>query len=224
LAKRILQIASMWVVVGVLAANGHAQSAGPAEERFVLSGVVFVEGGKGVAWLQEPTLTKNRIVTVRPGDSIGGYRVTRILADQIELEGPGGKFSVPLAGASDGVTASAQPTPPPAAARQQPRIARPHEIIIPPGDPRGDFPGSMVLLGAGAQLTRPGAAGQAQAQVSQPRATPPIGDVPVPVSMQAPPPDLPPHPALSNPDATVIPRGDPRRNFPVSEMLPSMGR
>jgi hypothetical protein len=222
--KRVLLIASMWAVVGVLAGNGYAQSPVPTEERFVLSGVVFVEGGKGVAWLQEPTLTKNQIVTVRPGDSIGAYRVTKILEDKVELEGPGGKFSVPLAGGSGGMTASPGPTPPAVAtATQQPPIARPHEIIIPPGDPRGEFPGSMVLLGAGAQLTG-GGPSKAKPQASEPPAAPPVGDVPVPASMQAPPRELPPHPALANPGATVIPRGDPRRDFPVSEMLPSTGR
>jgi len=105
-----------------------------------------------------------------------------------------------------------------AAASQRPPLARPHEIIIPSGDPRGEFPGSMVLLGAGAQLTG-GGASKAKPQASEPRAAAPVGDVPVPAWMQAPPQELPPHPALANPDAIVIPRGDPRRNFPVSVML-----
>jgi hypothetical protein len=217
LAKRVLLIASMWLMVGAAVGNGHAQSPAPADEQFVLSGVVFVEGGRGVAWLQEPTLTKNQIVTVRPGDSIGAYRVTRILADQVELEGPGGKFSVPLAGTGS-KTASQEPTPPAvAAAPQRPPRARPHEIIIPPGDPRGEFPGSMVLLGAGAQLKAPPA--KKTRASSEVVSSPPVGDVPVPAWMQAAPHDLPPHPALNNPNAIVIPRGDPRRDFPVSEML-----
>lgn len=121
------------------------------------------------------------------------------------------------------MTASPGPTPPVVAATQRPPEARPHEIIIPPGDPRGEFPGSMVLLGAGAQLTD-GGASKAKPQASEPPASPPVGDVPVPASMQVPPPEPPPHPALANPGAIVIPRGDPRRNFPVSEMLPSTGR
>jgi len=38
--------------------------------------------------------------------------------------------------------------------------------------------------------------------------------------MQTPAPVLPPHPALNNPNAVVIPRGDPRRSFPTEVMLP----
>lgn len=88
--------------VGMAASAAHGQGNGqPAAERFVLSGVIVFEGGGGLAWLQEPTLTGNSVVTVRPGDSVGPYRLTRILEDRIELEGPAGKVLVPIYGVHD---------------------------------------------------------------------------------------------------------------------------
>jgi hypothetical protein len=97
-----------------------------------------------------------------------------------------------------------------------PALKNPNAIVIPRGDPRRNFPASELLGGAGAVV---GVASQArQPQASQPRAAS-AQDVPVPAAMQTPPPELPPHPALNNPNAIVIPRGDPRRNFPASKML-----
>lgn len=82
---------------------GVAQTpAAAAAERFVLSGVVTVEGGREMAWLQEPTLTRNQVVVARAGDRIGPYRLTRILGDRVELEGPDGITVVPLYNASRG--------------------------------------------------------------------------------------------------------------------------
>ena len=54
-------------------------------------------------------MTHNEIVSVRPGDSIGPYRLTKVLEDRVELEGPGGTLSVRLAGPS---TVAASPPPP----------------------------------------------------------------------------------------------------------------
>jgi len=220
------------VLVGVAAASASAQA-----ERFVLTGVVSVEGGGGVAWLQEPTITQDRVVTARVGESIGPYKLTKILEDQVELEGPQGKFSVPLAGGSAPATAStakeptqasapgrpARPTnvaaPAPAAApaaveTPHPALANPNAVVVPRGDPRRDFPASGYSVPARS-------AGSEDAQRPPvPRVAAGAGDVPVPPSMQTPAPVLPPHPALNNPNAVVIPRGDPRRNFPTEVMLP----
>jgi len=90
-------------VAGVGAQDGWAQGRGgagagagaEAGERFVLSGVVLYEGG-GLAWIQEPSLTGNQTVAVRLSDSIGPYRVTKILDDRIELQGPAGTVLVPV--------------------------------------------------------------------------------------------------------------------------------
>src|SRR5438128_5907670 len=69
-----------------------------AGERFVLSGLVVLDGGDGSAWLQEPSLTRNEIVRVRRGDTLGPWRVTRILEDRVELEGPGGSVTYVILG------------------------------------------------------------------------------------------------------------------------------
>jgi hypothetical protein len=95
------------------AAAASAQVGAPASERFILSGLIVFDGGEGLAWLQEPSLTQNNVVTVRPGDSVGPWKLTRILEDRVELEGPAGKVLVPLSNAGGGGTlASASPVPP----------------------------------------------------------------------------------------------------------------
>ena len=169
MSRRLILIAATWAaLVGVMAGSADAQS-----ERFILSGVVFVEGGgAGLAWLQEPSLTQDQVVTLRQGDSIGPYRLTKILEDQVELEGPGGKFSVPLSGASATAAKSQEPHP------QAPPL-------------------SAVTVSA-----------------SVPAPSVPVPSVPVPEEMHNKPEILPPHPALNNPNAMVIPRDDPRRTFP----------
>jgi hypothetical protein len=105
------RIAVMAVAAALIAPGpGAAQTPPPAAERFVLSGVVSVEGGREMAWLQEPTLTRNQVVIARAGDRIGPYRLTRILADRVELDGPSGVTVIPLYNASraepPGATAS----------------------------------------------------------------------------------------------------------------------
>lgn len=137
--RRVLTAAA-WVVLVVAAAAGSADAQGP---RFTLSGVVVVEGG-GRAWLQEPQLTQNQPVAVRPGESIGPYRLTKVLEDRVELEGPGGKISVLLAGVQAPGTEVANFVPPP------PRLTPPAEavpgsgpdrvVIIPPGPPLAPLP------------------------------------------------------------------------------------
>ena len=87
-------------VIGTGAQDGWAQgrvASGEGGERFVLSGVIIHEGG-GIAWLQEPTLTGNQTVALRLSDSIGPYRLTKILDDRIELQGPAGTVLIPVYG------------------------------------------------------------------------------------------------------------------------------
>jgi hypothetical protein len=86
---------------------------------FVLMGVILTDGGGSKAWLQEPTLTSNRSVPVKPGDSVGRFRVARILQDRVELDGPAGPVVVRLFNQVYG--AGGTPAVSPGGARQAPR-------------------------------------------------------------------------------------------------------
>jgi hypothetical protein len=134
----IAAVCTVWIGAGI----ADAQSVASAEPRFTLSGVVVLEGGAGRAWLQEPKLTQNQVVSIRAGESIGAYRLTRVLEDRVELEGPAGKLVVPLAGASGPAVATnpapAAPAPPaPAAATEE--VQRPAGVPMISRDdrPRG---------------------------------------------------------------------------------------
>jgi hypothetical protein len=104
------------MALGMAVGSAHGQAKGhAAPEQFVLSGVLVFEGGRGLAWIQEPALTGNRVVALRPGESIGPYRLKKVLDDRVELEGPAGTVLVPLSGASApapaAVAATAAPRP-----------------------------------------------------------------------------------------------------------------
>ena len=123
-------------VIGGAAGNVDGQGPPPAE-KFVLSGVIFFDGWPGLAWLQEPTLTGNQVVAVHQGGTVGQYRLTRILADRVELEGPAGKILVPIYGAREvagAAVASAAPVSPPAAGAAPLAAA----LSQPPGSSRLD--------------------------------------------------------------------------------------
>jgi hypothetical protein len=91
-------------------------------------------------------------------------------------------------------------------------------IVIARGDPRRDFPASAILVGAGAVVGVVASQAWEPQEASHPRAAS-AQAVPVPAAMWTPAPELPPHAGLKNPDMIVIPRGDPRRNFPTAVML-----
>src|SRR5437899_12390089 len=97
-------VSRLWALttadVALLCATMLAASAqAPAEERFVVTGVLILDDGDGWAWLQEPSLTNNESVRVRRGHTVGQWRLTRLLEDRVELEGPGGRITyVILAG------------------------------------------------------------------------------------------------------------------------------
>jgi hypothetical protein len=143
--KRILTVVA-WAVVVIAGAAGAADAQTP---RFTLSGLVVVEGG-GRAWLQEPVLTQDQPVALRPGESIGPYRLTKILEDRVELSGPSGTFSVLLAGIQ-GATVAAPPPPPQPLPVPQAVNDPSHRVLplgpplaeLPPGTPRVDF-GSLL--------------------------------------------------------------------------------
>ena len=218
-------------LMGLIGITGvvEAQSANPSAEKFVLTGVVYVEGGRGLAWLQEPTFTNNQIVTLRVGDRVGPYRLTRILEDQVELEGPRGKVAVPLAGTGGAITVGATPSiranteSPSHELPPHPALNNPEAIVVPRGDPSRNFPAASLLIGAGAQV---GGLRVRQAAGPQFVAAPPPAVIDrgvVPAAAQTPPPELPPHPAAQNTNAIVVPRGDPSRNFPAATLLVGAG-
>lgn len=149
--------AAIWIGLVIAAGAAAAQSVGPSGPRFMLSGVVVVEGG-GRAWLQEPVLTQNQIVAVRPGENIGPYRLTKILEDRVELAGPDGTFSVMLAGAQGPATVATPAPPRPAPAREPipPSSNDPNDpnrvVILPPGPPLAPLPPGTPRVDFGSLL------------------------------------------------------------------------
>ena len=214
--RRLILIAATWAaVVGLVAGSAHAQSPTPPGGQFVLVGVVLLEGGRGLAMVQEPNFTSNKVVTVRLGDSVGPYRVTKILTHLVELTGPGGTVSVPLAGLPGAVSvaSSAGTAQRPAAVMPPPSApSDPNVTFIPRGDPRRNFPMSKMFVGKGAVITESPAW---QPPPAQPRAAS-EPNVPVPAAKQAPAPG-------SEPGVNFIPRGDPRLRFPMSKMFTGKG-
>lgn len=148
---RVMLAVATWLTLVVAAGPAGAQS-GP---RFMLSGVVVVEGG-GRAWLQEPNLTKNQVVALRIGEAIGPYRLTKVLDDRVELAGPQGAFVVLLAGAQ-GPARVAAPTPPkPAPVRESTPTNDPNDpdrvVILPPGPPLAPLPPGTPRVDFGSLL------------------------------------------------------------------------
>ena len=99
------------ILLGATSAAVSAQPGAPGAERFVLTGMVVWSGNEGVAWLQEPDLTRNEMVALRIGQSVGPWKLTRFLDNGIELEGPAGKVLIPLYNAGGGGTAVAAGAP-----------------------------------------------------------------------------------------------------------------
>ena len=99
------------ILLGATSAGVSAQPGAPGAERFVLTGMVVWSGNEGVAWLQEPDLTRNEMVALRIGESVGPWKLTRFLDNGVELEGPAGKVLIPLHNAGGGGTAVAAGAP-----------------------------------------------------------------------------------------------------------------
>jgi hypothetical protein len=118
LRRSIVTVTVLLAFMGAATSGVNGQgNAQPGIEQFVLSGVLVLDGEKGIAWLYEPTLTRNQIIAVRAGESVGPYRLARVLTDRVELEGPAGKLLVPLYSAGSGTapTAVASSAPSPSA-------------------------------------------------------------------------------------------------------------
>jgi hypothetical protein len=87
-AKNILRLTAVCAVW--LFANGaYAQS----QPHFSVMGVV-IRQDFGLAWIGEPTYTKDNFVRVREGDRIGPYQIVKIREDRVELTGPSGPVVV----------------------------------------------------------------------------------------------------------------------------------
>ena len=113
--RRLIVTVTVLLALTCVAASGvNGQgNTQPGAEQFVLSGVLVLDGEKGIAWLLEPKLTQNVIVAVRAGESVGPYKLTRVLTDRVELEGPTGKLLVPLYTAGSGTAQTAVAASPP---------------------------------------------------------------------------------------------------------------
>ena len=144
-------IAAAWAVFVIAAAVGVADA--QTQPQFTLTGVVVVEGG-GRAWLQEPQLTQNQPIAMRPGETIGPYRLTKILEDRVELVGPGGPLSVLLAGvAGPAMPAPAMAPPsPPRMAEPVPGTGPDRVVILPPGPPLAPLPPGTPRVDFGSLL------------------------------------------------------------------------
>src|SRR5262249_29392648 len=126
--SKIVALATMaftlFGAIPVFAEGGDA-----AANAFILSGLVVYDDGDGRAWIQEKTLTQNQVVVLKRGQSVGPWKLTRIMPGRVELDGPGGTISVLLSDGSGGGTRSAAvgapassapaTTPPPVAATPQ---------------------------------------------------------------------------------------------------------
>jgi hypothetical protein len=105
----LVALGSVWLVPGAAAAQD--------QPRFSVMGVV-IRPGVSIAWIGEPTLTKDNFVRVHEGQRIGPYQVVKILEDRVELTGPSGPIIVRLSASGQdtqpsSVSPVARPAPDP---------------------------------------------------------------------------------------------------------------
>ena len=186
--RRFIAVAAVLSAV-IAGAAGNVNGQGlPAAEKFVLSGVIFFDGWPGLAWLQEPTLTGNQVVAVPQGGMVGQYRLTRILADRVELEGPAGKILVPIysaRGPAGAAVASAAP-------------------VSPPGVGAAPFAAAISQPAGSSRLDPevPKAVGAQEQMGNQEEHQAPVARAPAPEQT---------NPFADNPNVRFVPQGDPRR-------------
>jgi hypothetical protein len=198
MVKDLLVFATaLLALTAATATTASAQATATPAERFVLSGVVAYDDGDGKAWLQEPRLTGDRVVLVRRGDSVGPWRVTAILRNRVELQGPGGTVVVPLHNA--GGTAVATSGAPAASAPSQPPSA--------PSVPLGD-PSRREAITQFMDFLKPGGAGS---EAPAPAQTAP--------RIWLPEVSTPPTQATEPPKTIYFGKGDPRRREGMRELF-----
>jgi hypothetical protein len=96
-AKSILLLATLcavWFAPGGAAAQD--------QPRFSVMGVVIRQDVR-IAWIGEPTYTKDNFVRVREGDRLGPYQILRISEDRVEMTGPTGPMVVRLSASAPDV-------------------------------------------------------------------------------------------------------------------------
>jgi hypothetical protein len=72
---------------------------------------VVIKPNFAIAWIGEPTYTKDNFVRVREGDRVGPYQILKIHEDRVEITGPSGPQVVRLsASAPDTAQPSSGPT------------------------------------------------------------------------------------------------------------------
>lgn len=184
---KIAMISSvLLLLLGATGSGVSAQPGGPGAERFVLTGMVVWSGKEGVAWLQEPDLTRNEIVTVRIGESVGPWKLTQFLENGVELDGPAGKVLVPLGAPGPAVAAGAPANPAaassarPSPANEAARAAAPPSSVSPAPGLVADVNRPAPNAGAFGEALNKARAERAQrqlgnAQEQQPREAGPAG-------------------------------------------------
>jgi hypothetical protein len=179
-----------------------------AAERFVVSGVVLLDGNNGLAWLQEPTLTGNRAVVLRPGQNVGPYRLTGVFEDRVELEGPNGKVRVPVhtAGAETVVAATGAP--------RNGSLRFPPEGMTADGTPTNP---AVSQIGADSEAERIWR-DQAERWKNQTQGQQDTAAAGQPAQPAAPKPAV-TNPFANNPTVRYIPMNDPRRLSPFGSMF-----
>ena len=155
------------ILLGATGSGVYAQPGGPGGERFVLTGMVVWSDKEGVAWLQEPELTRNEIVTVRIGESVGPWKLTQFRDNGVELDGPAGKVLVPL-GAPGSAVAAGAPVNPAAASPAMPLPGNDPARVAAPPAPVSPDPG--YALGSSRPAPNTGAFGEALNQARAARA------------------------------------------------------
>ena len=209
---RLVLLAAAWATVAVLVmGSAQAQSPTSPSGQFVLVGVVVLEGGRGLAFLQEPNVTSNKVTTVGLGDSVGPYRVTKILTHLVELTGPGGVVSIPLAGlpGAVNVASSAGTAVRPAVEMgPHPSLSNPNVISTPRGDPRRNYPTATLVFDPAVPPSPgfgPYAFGGVQSQASQQQAQPRAAATSVGANT-----------------AVAGSQGNPSKHFPIMSMFNGM--
>ncbi len=91
---RLIAVCPVWLI----ASGAYAQE----QPRFSVMGVV-IRQDVSLAWLGEPTYTKDNFVRVREGDRIGPYQIVKIREDRVELTGPSGPVVVRLSASAPDV-------------------------------------------------------------------------------------------------------------------------
>ena len=207
--RTLMVVTTALFALGSATTMASAQVGSAGSERFVLSGLVVFDEGEGVAWLQEPSLTQNRVVVLRRGESVGPWKLTRILDNRVELEGPAGTVLIPLQNAGAGGTTVASGAPgvsSPAA----PGLAAVPGLAAAPG-PAGTAAPSFVVPSHGAVPSGSPSAGSAS-----PSAEAPSGQGGSTAGSEA---QAPTNPAPRPSGALSFPVGDPRRRENMRQLF-----